>query len=195
MAESLDKQLELADVYAAALFELAREAGVIDDVRSELEELVKLLGIEPGLERFLASRAISEDQRTAGLEKMFRGKLSDAVLNTLLVMNRHGRCGFLAALLRCYVLRKEAAAGQVQTVVTSAVELSGSERAAIETVAAQISRKTPVAEYVIDPDMIGGLILQVGDWRYDNSVRRQLKTARQRLLERSERGLEVGVTE
>ena len=68
MAESLDKQLELADVYAAALFALAGEAGVIDDVRSELAELVKLLTVEPGLEQFLASSAISEDQRSAGLE-------------------------------------------------------------------------------------------------------------------------------
>ena len=54
------------------------------------------------------------------------------------------------------------------------------------------SGKTPVVEYVVDPDVLGGLILQVGELRMDNSLRRHLRVARKRLLERADLGLEAG---
>src|SRR5262245_53518326 len=126
MAESFDKQLEVADVYAEALFELARDNGKIDEVRDELEELIKFIQEvdDPALRNFFISRALDDDVRERYLEKWFRGKISDLTLNTLLVMNANGRNGLLEALYRCFVLREQAAAGQVEALATSAVELS-----------------------------------------------------------------------
>lgn len=191
MAETLDKQLAVADVYAAALFDLARESNRVEEVRAELEELVKLARIEPSFAAFLSSQALDDDHREAGLERMLRGKLSDVVLNTLLVMNAHGRSGLLAALLRAFALRQAQAAGQVEVRVFSAVELDDATRARIERTVAGVSGRKPISEYVVDPELLGGLVVQVGDVRYDNSVRRQLARARGRLAERSESGFEA----
>lgn len=192
MAVTFDKQLEIADVYAGALFDLAREAGKVDEVREELEELVKLREHEDaGVAEFFVSRALDDDTRTALIEKLFRGKLSDLTLDTLAVMNRHGRPGLLPALLRCFVLRQEAAAGQIEATATSAAALSEQERAAVAELAARLSGKKPLLKFEVDPDLIGGLILQIGDLRYDNSVRTHLNTALEGLRARSERGLEV----
>jgi F-type H+-transporting ATPase subunit delta len=193
MAESLDQQLAVADIYAAALFDLALEADAIETVRDELEELVKLEQSEPDFAAFMASSALAEERRAAGLEKMFRDRLSDLVLNTLLVMNAHERCGLLAVLLRRYIERQEAHANQVEVVATSAVELTAEQQKDVTATAAAITGKTPLVTFEVDPDVIGGLIVQIEDWRYDNSVRRQLKRARSRLADRAERGLEVGV--
>lgn len=193
MADSLDKHLELADVYAQALFELAREAGRVEDVRSELDELVKLMQIEPAFASFMNSSALDDDHRNAGLEKMFRGKLSDMTLNTLLIMNDQGRNALLPALHRAYVLRQQDAAGQVEASVTSAVELDESQKSEIAATAARLSGKSPLITYKVSPAILGGLILQMGDIRYDNSLATQLAEARKRVLERSERGLTVGV--
>ncbi len=193
MADSFDKHLELADVYAQALFELAREAGRVEDVRSELDELVKLMQIEPAFASFMNSSALDDDHRNAGLEKMFRGKLSDMTLNTLLIMNDQGRNALLPALHRAYVLRQQDAAGQVEASVTSAVELDESQKSEIAATAARLSGKSPLITYKVSPAILGGLILQMGDIRYDNSLATQLAEARKRVLERSERGLTVGV--
>lgn len=195
MADSFDKQLEVADVYADALFALARDADRIEDVRSELDELVKLSEMDIGFAGFLSSRALDDDHRATGLEKMFRGKLSDIVLNTLLVMNDNGRSGLLAALHHSYVLRQQAAANQVDAFVTSAVELDESQKKTITDTAAKVSGKSPIVHYRVDPSILGGLIVQIGDWRYDNSVSRKLGVVRRRLLERAERGLPVGMAE
>lgn len=193
MADSFDKHLEVADVYAQALFELAREAGRVEDVRSELDELVKLMQIEPGFANFMNSSALDDDHRNAGLEKMFRGKLSDMTLNTLLIMNDQGRNALLPALHRAYVLRQQDAAGQVEASVTSAVDLDDGQKSEIAATAARLSGKSPLITYKVNPAILGGLILQMGDVRYDNSLASQLSEARKRVLERSERGLAVGV--
>lgn len=193
MADSFDKHLEVADVYAQALFELACEASRVEDVRSELDELVKLMQIEPGFASFMNSSALDDDHRNAGLEKMFRGKLSDMTLNALLIMNDQGRNALLPALHRAYVLRQQDAAGQVEASVTSAIELDESQKNEIAATAARLSGKSPLITYKVNPAILGGLILQVGDIRYDNSLASQLAEARKRVLERSERGLAVGV--
>lgn len=193
MADSFDKHLELADVYAQALFELAREADRVEDVRSELDELVTLMQIEPGFASFMNSSALDDDHRSAGLEKMFRGKLSDTTLNTLLIMNDQGRNALLPALHRAFVLRQQDAAGQIEASVTSAVELDESQKSEIAATAARLSGKSPLITYKVNPAILGGLILQMGDVRYDNSLASQLSEARKRVLERSERGLAVGV--
>lgn len=187
-----DQELRIADVYAEALFELAQEAGQVETVRAELDELIRLLKAEPEFEKFLTSPALEAEGRAAGLEKMLRNRLSDMILNTLLVMNEHGRCSLLRALRRRFVLRQEDAANEIEVTVTSAVDLSRGERSEAERIAASISGKKPLVDYVVDPGILGGLILQVGELRLDNSIRRHLRVAREQILDRAERGLEIG---
>ncbi|MBU0617962.1 MAG: ATP synthase F1 subunit delta, partial [Planctomycetes bacterium] len=143
-------------------------------------------------EKFMVSRALEAEGRAAGLERMFRNRLSDVMLNTLLVMSQHGRCGLLWALHRRYVRWQEEAANEIEVKVASAVELSSKQQAEAVEIAARASGKTPVVEYIVAPDILGGLILQVGQLRMDNSLRRHLRVARERLLERADRGLEAG---
>lgn len=193
MPDSFDKQLAVADVYAQSLFELAQERGQVDDVRQELDELVALAKREGEFERFLSSGALLAGQREASLEKMFRGKLSDLTLNTLLVMNQHGRAGLLGALSRTFQQRSAQAANEVEAEAVTAIELSDEQKAQIVQAAAKLSGKKPLMSFVVNQDIIGGLILRIGDLRYDNSIRRQLSVAGRRLAERGSRGLEVGV--
>ncbi len=194
MPESFDKQLELADVYAQALFELAREQKCVDEVRGELEQLAELGRGDADVQQFFASPAIDSDRRAALLEKWFRGKLSDLTLNTLLVANANGRAGMGEALLRSFVLRQEAAAGQVEVLAVSAVELSDPQKQQVREVAAKLSGQSPLVEFQVEPDILGGLILTIGDVRYDNSVRRHLVDAAGRFSARSNAGLELSAT-
>lgn len=188
MIEGIERNLAIVDPYAAALFELAREGGRVEAVRTELDELVRAVETQPAFAAFLASRAVDEDDRRRSLERMFRGRLSDLVLDTLLVMNAHGRAHLLAALRRVYELRQEDAAGQVEVVARSAVPLAPAEQAQVQAIAAQLSGRKPLVRYQVEPDVLGGLILELGDYRYDYSLRRQLRALHQQLWERGERG-------
>ncbi len=181
----------IADLYAAALFALAQERNALDAVRAELEALAELVAGDPGLAQFLDSAIIDTAERARSLERMFRGRLSDLVVNTLQVMNAHGRAGLIAPLLRAYVLRLEDARGQVAVRATSAVPLDAAQQAEVRRVAEALSGSKPLVEFVVDPAVLGGLVLEIGDLRYDYSIRRHLHDAAVRLRERGERGVGV----
>jgi F-type H+-transporting ATPase subunit delta len=192
MAESI-KGDDIARVYADALFELAQQAGTIDEIRAQLQELVSVQEQNPDFAALLNSMVVDDDKREHSLERMFRGRLNDELVNTLQVMNQHGRAGLLPQLERAYVLRIEDARGEIEVRAISAVELSGVEQADVQTMAAHLSGKRPLVEYRVDPSIIGGLVLEMGGYRYDDSIHHQLETAHDRLVERSDRGLDIKV--
>jgi F-type H+-transporting ATPase subunit delta len=192
MAEPRDKQLELADVYAAALFELAAEAGVVGEVRDELEQLARLEQTEPDLAAMLTANVIDLEGRRGLLERMLRGKISDLVLDTIQVLSAHGRAHLLGSLARRFAVRQEHAAGEVEVLATTAVELAPAQRQQVLELAAQVSGKRPLLTCQVDAGILGGLVLEIEGYRYDCSLRRQLEMARTGMLERSERGLGIG---
>ncbi len=188
MATEPEKGSDVADVYAAALFALASEAQAVDAVERELAELARLAAQDAGFAAFLNSTAVDADSRQHSLERMFRGRLSDLTLDTLHVMNQHGRAGLLHPLWGSFVRRREVARGQVAAVATTAVPLDAGQQRDVVQLAGQLSGKQALVQFVVDAGIVGGLILQIGGCRYDNSVRRHLHGAQQGLLERSARG-------
>jgi len=191
MAESIDVQLATAVVYASALFQLAEQASAVAEVRRELDTLAEVAAADADFRVFLESPAIGTERRADALEKMLRGRVSDRTLNTLLVMNRHGRGALLPVLRDAFASRQEQAAGEVQVIVTSALALNDADRAQVAEAVRAVSGRTPVFTYRVNEDILGGLIVQIGDIRYDNSVRRHLQLMRGRLRERGDRGLKA----
>jgi F-type H+-transporting ATPase subunit delta len=187
VAQAAEKGADVAEVYAAALFALATEAGLVDVVNEELAELARLGEHDPAFAAFASAVGVDTEDRGRSLERMFRGRLRDPVLNTLQVMNRHGRLGLLRPLRQAYVRQMEDARGQVQVQATSAVPLSDKQQDEVARLAETLSGKRPLVRYAVDPTIIGGLIVQVGDFRLDNSIRQQLRAARERLLAETSR--------
>jgi F-type H+-transporting ATPase subunit delta len=189
MIAAYEKDRDVAEVYAAALFALAQEAGLVERVQQELAELVRLVQEQELFAAFLVSAGIEATARQKSLERMFRGRLCDLLVNTLQVMNQHGRLGALAALLSAYQHRVEQARGQIEVRVTSAVPLDEGQKQAVHRLVERLTGKRPLIEYVVDPDLIGGLVLEIDDLRYDDSIRRRLRTVLGRLFDRSSRGV------
>jgi len=189
---NFDQQLALANVYAQALYGLADADGTVADVRSELDELDKLYHADPAFADFLSSAAIEADNRAASLDKIFRGQLSDKTLNTLQIMNKHGRSGLISALHRAFVLLEEKAKNLIECTARSACELTNAQKESVREVAAKVSGKQPLMTYEVDDTLLGGLVLEMAGWRYDNSLKRHLFDLKKRLFERGDHGLAVG---
>lgn len=191
MADTADKMLDVAGVYAAALFDVARSRNQIAEVRDELDQLLALAAADPALTTLLRSEAIDDDRRLEMLEKLFRGRITDTLLNTLLVANRKGRTGILWALASEFARLQRVAANEVIVTVTSAAPLDDVQRNEVTALAAQLSGGRPLIDWRVEPAILGGLIVQIGDLRYDNSLRRHLEEVSDRLAQRSESGLGV----
>ena len=137
----------------------------------------------PKFSQVLGSSQVSGTEKDRILVDVFGDRVSSVVLRFLRVLNRHGRLGLLSALSREARQIWDRRHKRVPVYVRTAVPLDqGQEQALRERVAGMIAA-TPIMQITIDPSLIGGLIVQVGDQVCDASVQNRLEKLRQRLIE------------
>lgn len=187
MSSQTEKQSGVALVYAEALHDLAEARGASDEVLEELRWLASQIEEQPELERFFTSPLIDAGDRAKSLDKMFRGKLSDTTVDGLQVINRKGRLGILPAIARAYADRHRALRGMVDVEVVTATEVSGATRDRIAEAMRKYTGSEPDLTLRVDPSLIGGIVLRVGDRKADASVKSKIETVRRLLEDRSAR--------
>jgi F-type H+-transporting ATPase subunit delta len=181
----------LSRVYAEAL-ERAAE-GKADDMLGDLVALVRdVFGPHPDFREFLASGAVPRQAKGRVIEQSFRGRADDLFVNFLHVLNRHNRLDLLPAIARAYRDLTDRRHNRVRVRVRSAVPLTDEQQDRLrQQLQGQLRRET-VLEPAVDPDLLGGLVVQVGDQVYDTSVRTRLETVRNQLLARSSYEIQHG---
>ena len=189
MARLDEQQLAEAGVYARALLVLASDRAQCDQFESELAELAGLLAGDPEIEAYLSSPLVDDRGRAATLEKALRGQASELVVNTLQVMGGKGRLALLPALAEAFRLENEHQRGEVDVEVTTAIELSDALRQRISVAASRYAGRTARLIEKVDPELLGGLVLKIGDRKIDSSLARQIHDARESLAERASQEL------
>ena len=167
-------------VYARALFEAAREKGRLEPVREQLEQIVTAASEVPQLRELLRNPQLDPRTRAAALEDVFSGG-DELVRNFLLVLADKGRIGALEEIAGEFERLVSEEEGILSAELTTAVELSDEdERRLLEQIEEASGRKVEATRQV-DPDLIGGIVLQVGSHRLDASVRGRLDQLRRAL--------------
>lgn len=185
-----DQELAISRVYADSILELAQKQGDVDILQHELDELARHAEADSEFGAFLQSPTIDVDQRRLTIDKLFRGKCTDLLVDSLQVMNRKGRLSLVPALALSYRQVREELQGRVQVQVRSAMPLSDAHREALKAVVREQSGKEPDLVETLDAGILGGLIVQVGDKKLDSSVIRKLETLTSRLLERASKEIQ-----
>lgn len=173
-----DKQIGVARVYSRALLALAEKQGVADAVLAELGEITELVERDARFAGFIASPLVDPDDRERFLEKVFRGRATDVLVDALQVMSRKGRLAVLPTLAAVFHEEHEALRGRVEAHVVSAVALTDAARERLRRTLARSTGLTVDLEESVDPALVGGLIVRVGDRKYDGSVRHKVRTLR-----------------
>ena len=185
MARVDEQELAVAGVYARALLGLARDRVEADQIEEQLADLAGLLDANPELDGYLSSPLADDEARSAALEKAFRNRANPLVVNTLQVMNAKGRLGLLRALAESFRLANEHLRGEVDVEVTTAVELSEELRRRIAVSASRYAGRTARLIEKVEPDLLGGLVLRIGDRKIDSSLARRIHDARENLFRRA----------
>lgn len=171
MSAALDPQhLAVAGVYAEALLALASAQSREDVLLEELGGLVDLLDRRADLERFLGSPLADPQQQSALLEKALRGRASDILVDTLQVMRRKGRLQLVRAVAATYRAQWLRLKGRVEVAVTTAVPLTAELRAQLVEAANRATGKTAQILERVDPALLGGMVVRIGDQKLDRSV-------------------------
>lgn len=177
--------LAVARVYAESLLDLAERAGEAERVGEEIAGLAQATERDPHFATFTVSPTIDLEERSASLERMFRGRLADLLVNALEVMNRKGRLALLPQVARLYEQLYNVRHGRVEVVVTSAVALGDEQRQRLVAALARYTGRTPILVERVDPELLGGLVVRIGDRKIDDSVRRDIEELREALEQRA----------
>jgi len=177
--------MRVARVYAQALLDAATKQHKADEVLEEYRELVdSALRPNPQLAAFFANKTVNKEKKAELLRKLFTGRVSDLLANFLQVLSNHERLELLGPILQAYVELNNERARRVVVEVRSAVPLLDHQRERLANELRQSLRLEPVLDARVDPDLLGGLVVRVGDWLYDASVKSRLETLRNQLNER-----------
>jgi F-type H+-transporting ATPase subunit delta len=188
----------LANVYAKALLGAAQTGGQaggqVEAVLDELQSLIaQVFDRSPGLEEVLVSPRVDESEKAALIDRILGGKISDLLLNFLKVMARHGRLDCLRATLQAAQRQFNDLRGRREVFVTTAEPIGGE---AVEQIAAQLRIKLKAdieLHLAVDPALLGGLVVRVGDTVYDGSIAQQLVRFRDEAAAKATQEMRTGL--
>ena len=170
-------------MYARALFEAARDEGRLEPIREELGDFVEAQRQVPELRGLLRNPQLDHRAKAAALEELLGGD-EQLVRNFLLLLAEKNRAGEIEEIAREFDRLVARAEGILDVELTTAVELSDEETRGVISQIEKASGRKVEATQRVDPDLIGGLVLQAGSLRLDASVRGRLDRLRQELTTR-----------
>jgi F-type H+-transporting ATPase subunit delta len=175
----------VAAIYAKAFLGAAENAGQTDAMVEELDAVAATLERYPKLEEVLGSVLVAAEEKTQALDRIFGGKLSLLVLDFLKVMAQHGRLEIVRAVRQEVQKLYDELRGRVRVELRTATPLEDGLARNLESTLRTLLGGEPQVDGAVDPSLIGGIVLRVGDTVYDGSVARQLHQVRQQMITRS----------
>jgi F-type H+-transporting ATPase subunit delta len=160
--------------YARSLFEAAKEAGRVSAVREQLTDFVATAEQVPELQEILRNPQLDRRAKTAAVDAIL-GDGEPLVRNLVLLLVEKGRGGEVAEVAAEFERLAAIEEGRLTVTLTTAFELSDDEARAIVGQIEQASGRRVEATRAVDPDLIGGIVLQAGSRRVDASVRGRLE--------------------
>ena len=170
--------------YARSLFEAAREAGRLAEVRRQLVDFVETTHAVPELHAILRNPQLDRRAKMAAVDAV-AGDSDPLVLNLLRLLIEKGRAGEIDEVGEEFERLAAREEGELSVELTTAFELSEDDARSIVGQIEQASGRTVEATRSVDPDLIGGIVLQAGSLRLDGSVRGRLERLERELVTRA----------
>ena len=168
---------QLGKTYAHALIGAAEKTGATDKVISQLSQIVDdYIAASPQLAAAFSSPRIDNDEKIRVIDRIFGGDFDPVLVKFLKVMAGRGRLGFVGAVRDAAEGIYDEKMGRALATVRTAVPLDDVLRSQIsQKLGGVLNREVRLKEEV-DPDLIGGMVVRVGDTVFDNSVANRLDT-------------------
>ena len=168
--------------YANALADVALAQGAADAALKQLNDVAAAFAASSELRNVMASPAVPREAKHGVIEKIAaRAGAGKIIRNFLFVIADHHRTHILPEIVAAFegVIRQRQ--GVAEAEISSAVELSAAQKKKFAQTLERITGKKIEAKYSLDPTLLGGAVVRVGDTIYDGSVRSSLNEMRARL--------------
>jgi len=170
--------------YALALYELSKESGELDKIEDEMKSLNKLLSDNSDFKRIISTPTVAkEDKKNVIFAIADKNNFSQTLKKFLGFVAIKNRLFFLAKIIDSFLNLVSNNKGELKAKLISSKELSAEEQKKIQDELSENFKSSLNIDYKYDPDLITGLIIQVGSVMVDTSVRTKLKKLEKIMLE------------
>ena len=167
-------EIQVASRYAKSLIDLAEEQHALEAVRTDMELFLSTLRENPTLKAVLRNPIVGPDKKSAILTELFAPRLHPMIMTFFGIVVRKGRSEVLLETAKEFINAYNIRKNIVKATVTSAAPLSEENKKQIEEVVKQATHGEILLTAKVDPSLIGGFVLKVGDRQFDTSISTQL---------------------
>ena len=173
-AEENENKL-VSERYAQALLELVSDNLSKEDILKELLDITESVKGSGDFNKVMTSPVISDDEKKNVISKLFENTTNKVILNFLKLLIDKNRFSMLESITKEYKKEINRLNNLLSINVTSAIDLTEDEKSAIKDKLSNILNKNIELEWATNPDIIAGLVFEVGDNIIDNSLRHKLQ--------------------
>jgi len=171
-------EIQVATRYAKSLIDLAGEKSAVETIKKDIELFLATCRANPELQAILKNPIIGLDKKANILDGLFSGKVHEMILSFFKIVVRKGRAEILFATAKEFITQYNVIKNVVKATVTSASPLSQENISQIEDVVKKSTNGEIILTSIVDPKLIGGFILKVGDKQFDTSISSKLNKLR-----------------
>jgi F-type H+-transporting ATPase subunit delta len=168
-------EIQVASRYAKSLIDLAEEQGSLEAVKKDIESFLQVVKANSELRAVLGNPIVGIDKKNAILEAIFGSNVHPIVLGFFKIVTNKGRSAILYATAKEFINEYNRRKGLVKAQVISAAPLSEQNKKDIAAVLLESVKGDVLLETKVDPDLIGGFVLKVGDRQFDASISNSLR--------------------
>ena len=177
---------KIAEVYAEAyLNAVTSQGGSMNDAVAEFSSLVDVLKVQPKFGVVLASAMVPTGEKIALLEKAIASAASPLFWNFLQIVAKRNRLDLLVPIFFQTKILLDERQKRIPVTITTATEIDPQLFAVLSEQLRGVLGGEPVIRSVVNPDVLGGLVVRVGDTVYDASIAAQLQNVCHQMIERS----------
>lgn len=163
-------EIQVASRYAKSLIDLAEEQSALEKVREDIASFVNTLKASSQLRAVMANPIINPDKKFAILSQLFGANVHPMVLSFFRIVTNKGRSGILYGTAQEFLNEYDSRKGIVNATVISAAPLNEENTIKIVNAVQEATKGKVHLTTKVDPDLIGGFVLKVGDKQFDTSI-------------------------
>ena len=168
-------EIQVASRYAKSLIDLAQEQNALEPVRKDIELFIHVCKENPLLRAVLRNPIIGPDKKGAILNELFTDKVNPMILSYFKIVVNKGRSEILYATAKEFINEYNIRKNIVKATVSSAAPLSEKNKKQLEKLLKELTKGEVILETKVDPELIGGYILKIGDRQFDASISSSLR--------------------
>ncbi len=173
---------KIATVYAQSLTELARDGSALEGMTEELDAVVGALTADPAVWKYLKSPIISGEDKLKILDKAIKPHVRPLIYNFIGVLAARKRIDQLPGINTAFRLLTDREMGRRRFQVTTAVAMEGSLQNELQKALTKAFNAEAVLELAVNPEIIGGVVIESEDITIDSSIKSNLEKIRRNMI-------------